>query len=87
MYSGIDSIGSFQPVPYAFYDVGMVWNEDRDQVARATGSSAGGGVRIVSDIGLTANLGVAFPLTRNIANPLVGDGNDPRYLMQVGYGF
>jgi hemolysin activation/secretion protein len=77
----------FLPVPYAFYDVGSVWNEDREQEARASGSSAGAGLRVVSEMGVQTNFGIAFPLTRDVSKPLYGNDKSPRYLMQVSYGF
>lgn len=86
-YTGLDPIFGVQPVPYAFYDIGMVWNYDQDQDARASGSSGGAGVRIQSDAGISGNIGVAFPLTRTIANPIYGNGKNPRLLLQCTYGF
>lgn len=86
-YVGLAAWNGLQAVPYGFYDIGLLWNDDRDQVARATGSSGGAGVRLLSDAGFSADLGVAFPLTREVSNPLEGNGSNPRYRMQVSYGF
>jgi hemolysin activation/secretion protein len=84
---GIDPSWGVKTVPYGFYDVGVVWNDDQDQAARASGSSGGAGVKLLSDTGVSADFGVAFPLTREIDNPLQGNGKNPRYTMQVSYGF
>lgn len=74
--------------PYAFYDIGTVWNDDVAQVKRESGASAGFGTRIVSDIGLSANAGLAWPLTRDISAPLYGETEkDPRVLLQITQGF
>jgi hemolysin activation/secretion protein len=86
-YMDLDAQYGVKPVPYGFYDVGIVWNDDRDQAARASGSSGGAGVKLLSDLGITADFDVAFPLTKPIDNPLEGNGKNPRYSMQVSYGF
>ena len=86
-YTGIDPWYGIKPVPYGFYDIGIVWNDDQDQDARASGSSGGAGVKVLSDLGISADFGVAFPLTRDIDNPLTGNGRNPRYLMSLSYGF
>lgn len=87
-YAGLAPWYGVQAMPYSFYDYGVVWNDDTpDQPARAAGSSAGAGLRLQSDLGISANLGIAFPLSRDVGNPLYGNGKNPRYLMQLGYGF
>ncbi len=87
-YAGFHSWHGFQPVPYEFYDIGAVWNEGQDStMTYAMGSSAGAGFRILSDIGLSTNFGLAFPLSRRISNPIYGNGKNPRYFIQVSYAF
>jgi hemolysin activation/secretion protein len=86
-YTGIEAAWGVKAVPYGFYDIGIVWNDDSSQAARASGSSGGAGVKVLSDLGITTDFTVAFPLTRDITNPLTGNGRNPRYLMQVSYGF
>lgn len=73
--------------PYAFYDIGRVYNDDAGQEKAASGSTAGLGMRIATSIGISANLGVAFPLTREIDTPIYGGANDPRYLMQFAFDY
>lgn len=86
-YNGWSEQRALQIQPYAFYDVGMVWNRDVGQAEHATGSSAGGGVRLSMSEALI-NLGVAFPLTRGIATPLYGDDtSSPRFLIQMSRAF
>jgi hemolysin activation/secretion protein len=86
-YSGIGSWLGLQPMPYGFYDIGAVWNKGPSATPYASGSAAGAGFRMFSDFGFSSNLGLAFPLTRRIANPLYGNGKSPRYFMQISYGF
>jgi hemolysin activation/secretion protein len=81
----------WQPVsisPYAFYDIGMVWNDDIAQLKRESGASAGFGVRASSGIGLSGNIGLAWPLTREVGTPIYGQNStQPRILLQIGQSF
>jgi len=86
-YSGFGPWYGVQPVPYQFYDIGAVWNEGAGQAPYAAGSSTGGGIRIFSDYGFSGNFGLAFPLAKRAANPLFGNGKNPRYYMQCSYAF
>jgi hemolysin activation/secretion protein len=81
-----------QPIglqPYTFYDIGEVWNDAIGQPKRESGSSAGFGMRFTTAWHETANLGLAFPLTRDIAAPIYGDSSKrgPRILFQIGQDF
>ncbi len=74
--------------PYGFYDVGKVWNEDAGQAKSAAGSSTGFGVRFAAPARLSGNLGLAFPLVRDISTPIYGGGkNGPRVLLQFSKEF
>lgn len=74
--------------PYGFYDYGRVWNKDAGQDARASGSSAGVGVLFETSNAISGNLGLAFPLTRDVATPIYGDGpRSPRLLVRVSKAF
>ncbi len=87
-YAGLGPWYGVQPVLYPFYDIGAVWNLGRNPTTpHASGSSAGAGIKIFSEYGFAANVGLAFPLTRKIANPIYGNGKSPRYFMQVSYMF
>ena len=86
-YGGIKPRYHVQPVPYGFYDMGAVWNIDDPTDPYESGSSAGMGVRLATDFGLTCNFGLAFPLTRPIATPLYGNGKNPRYFFSLVFGF
>jgi hemolysin activation/secretion protein len=80
-----------QPVslqPYAFYDIGEVWNVAAGQPQRESGASAGLGMRIATHWQQTGNLGLAWPLTRDIATPIYHQGErGPRILLQLGQEF
>ena len=70
--------------PYAFYDIGVVWNEDIDQPGRQSGASAGFGMRAATAAGVEGNIGLAFPLTRSVDSPIYGaSANGPRLLLQI----
>lgn len=74
--------------PYAFYDIGIIWNEDVAQAKRESGASTGLGMRVSSEAGLSGNVGLAWPLTRDIATPIYGqETGGPRVLMQISKGF
>jgi hemolysin activation/secretion protein len=87
-YTGVDLHPAIAPVPYAFYDIGKIWNDDAGQVKQASAASAGFGLRVTTNIGLSGNLGVAFPLTKDADNPIYGkDGSNPRYLVSMSYQY
>jgi hemolysin activation/secretion protein len=85
-YRGLPLWHDAQFEPYVFYDLGKVWNKDTGG-QDISASSAGGGVRANHASGVSANLGVAWPLTRDIDEPIYGNGKNPRLLMQLGYRF
>jgi hemolysin activation/secretion protein len=86
-YLGLPVTYDMQIVPYAFYDIGKVWNEDTGQDKPIDASSAGAAVRVAHQSGVSSNLGVAFPLTRPIATPITGRDQGPRIMMQAGIAF
>lgn len=74
--------------PYTFYDIGEVWNEAAGQPKRESGASAGFGVRFTTFWGENGNLGLAWPLTRDISAPIYGESRQgPRFLLQIGQAF
>lgn len=87
-YSGIPEYEGIRAMPFAYYDIGVVWNDDIAQENEASASSAGFGVRTTSDLGIGANIGVAFPLTLPVNDPLYSDnGKAPRYMFELNYNF
>jgi hemolysin activation/secretion protein len=74
--------------PYTFYDIGAVWNKGHEPQSYQSGASAGFGLRATTSFGLSGNFGLAFPLTREISDPVYGGGHKgPRILLQVSQGF
>jgi hemolysin activation/secretion protein len=82
-YLGLDIADAVRVVPYAFYDIGTIWNVDPGQEKQASGSSAGLGVRLDLSWGLSGNIGLAQPLTRAASAPLYGHGHVPRLLLEI----
>ncbi len=74
--------------PYGFYDIGKVWNRG-DSQSDISASSAGFGVRVSHDSGLSGALQLAFPLTKDVDKPIYDDSNskNPRIGVQLGYSF
>jgi hemolysin activation/secretion protein len=86
-YNGLKPWGGMHFAPYGFYDIGRVWNDDAGQEKQASGSSMGVGVRAATELGITANIGVAIPLTRDVDQPIYGNGKSPRYMLQLTYEY
>jgi len=81
-YRGIPKLNDVYFLPYGFYDVGKVWNEDEGGVGDSA-ASTGLGLQISFSSKLNAEIGIAWPLTRPINTPLYGNGKRPRYLFKV----
>jgi len=74
--------------PYAFYDIGKVWNLYPSVPSRQSGASAGPGLSIQGISGFSATFYVAEPLTKAITTPLYsGSGRTPRYAFQISQKF
>ena len=88
-YGGFSEWQPVTPQPYAFYDIGTVWNDGTGALKRTTGASAGFGMRFNTIWHQSGNLGVAFPLTRDIATPIYvrGEVRGPRILLQITQDF
>lgn len=63
--------------PYAFYDIGKVWNIDQGAADKISAASAGFGVRINLDNNWDFNLNLSKPLTKSA-------DNEPKYQNDVG---
>ena len=76
-------------MPYGFYDLGRVWTEKPSSGSPQTeaGSSAGIGARFLTN-GITGNIGIASPLTRDISVPIYGHNKrSARLLLQLSKEF
>ncbi|MBP9868273.1 MAG: ShlB/FhaC/HecB family hemolysin secretion/activation protein [Alphaproteobacteria bacterium] len=70
--------------PYAFYDIGRVWNIDPLDRNRKSAASAGAGMRMNFAKGWAVDGSFAVPLTRAADNPpKYGSEYGPRYLFSV----
>ena len=77
---------SFQP--YAFVDIGKVWNQNAGQEDTLTASSTGLGVRFQHASGFSGSLQLAIPLTKSIDAPLYGSNERNAQIgFQIGYSF
>ncbi len=85
-YLGVDPWLDSAFVPYTFYDIGKVWNKDSGG-SDFSASSAGLGVRVSHQLGIYGNLGLAWPLSRAIEEPIYGNGKNPRLMLQIGWEF
>ena len=85
-YMSVPQWKNIRITPYGFYDHGAVWNKDTG-AQRESASSLGVGIYLSHTSGLSGTLGLAFPLTRDVQNPLYGHSKNPRLLMQIGYQF
>ena len=74
-------------MPYMFYDIGEVWSDAIGQVKRESGASAGFGIRGTTVGGISGNVGIAWPLTREIATPIYDGKEGPRLILQLSKEF
>ncbi len=74
--------------PYAFYDIGRVWQLHPSTPPSISAASAGLGLDVKNALGLNANIYVAKPLTKAVLTPLYGtNGKAPSYSFLLGYNF
>ena len=75
-------------MPYVFYDVGKVWNDNAGQVSSQAASSYGLGMHATSEAGLEGNVGLAWPLIEEAGTPIYGqDDSGPRILLRINKKF
>lgn len=78
-YEGLQYKEKLAFQPYSFYDVGKVWNHSKSAVKHISGASAGFGIRLFSHLGQQGDIGIAWPLTKDVVTPIYGaDPRDPR---------
>ena len=88
-YDGFKLQDDFHLQPFAFYDIGRVWNLAAGLPSRASGASAGLGVHLAMPrgIGLALSLTAAKPLTRKADAPQYGNGKATRVMFSLSYSF
>jgi hemolysin activation/secretion protein len=87
-YDGlIDLYDGRHAQPYAFYDIGKIWNLDLGEPPADSAASAGLGLRYPLPYNLGLDFSLAQPLTRKADAPQYGNGNDPRFVMFLSGNF
>lgn len=87
-YHGVPSWHAISMMPYGFYDIGKVWNRNSSQTAAISASSAGLGMRLNHENGMSGSLQMAVPMTKDRSAPIYGNnGANPRLGVQFGYAF
>ena len=87
-YQGLPVWKETSFTPFAFYDIGKVWNHNDGQEDTISASSAGLGLSVQHESGITGTLQVALPLTKPIDTPLYGgNGENARVTFRLGYAF
>lgn len=86
-YTGLGDFGGIRGEPYAFYDIGKVWNSAANQPKAASAASAGLGIRLTSEWNVSGDFTLAQPLTHDATAPLSGNGDGPRFLGKLLYRF
>jgi hemolysin activation/secretion protein len=75
--------------PYTFYDIGGIWNNTSTGLHRKqSAASAGFGLRFHTILRQVGNIGLAWPLTRDIKTPIYGGHTrGPRFMVQFTQEF
>jgi hemolysin activation/secretion protein len=88
LYTNVETIPDLhlKLVPFAFYDIGKVWNEDRGS-KRISGASAGFGAYYNFNNRVNGQLHFAYPLTKSVSTPIMNGDNSPRILLSLNTSF
>ncbi len=84
-YNGFGSDNLVNVQPYGFYDIGKVWNDAVGQPPAESASSFGVGMRFNTVWKQSGNIGLAWPIDRNINTPIYSGGSThgPRIILQI----
>lgn len=88
-YSGLTGDRMVDVQPYGFYDIGVVWNDAVGQQPEQSASSFGAGLRFNTIWKQSGNIGLAWPIDRNVAIPIYNNGgvHGPRIILQITQQF
>lgn len=88
-YGGLPSYadGRLQLQPYAFYDIGKVWNIGNANSYQESAASAGGGLRLDYAQSLSGEISMAQPLTHDADSRPYGSAQDPRFFVKISKKF
>ena len=73
--------------PFVFYDIGKVWNHDRNEKPISASSAGIGTYFQFYDIPVSGSLQAALPLTKDVDNPVMGGVDGPRVLFEINVSF
>ena len=73
-------------IPFAFYDIGKVWNHDQGGEPQSAASAGIGSYYYVGN-SVSGSLQVAYPLTRDVGTPIMNGENGPRILWSIDASF
>ncbi len=73
-------------VPFAFYDIGKIWNEDTGAKPQSA-TSVGFGTYYNINNRVSGQLQFAYPLTKSIATPIMNGETGPRILFSLNTSF
>jgi hemolysin activation/secretion protein len=74
--------------PFAFYDIGKIWNIDNGQPDGLSIADIGAGINMSHTSGLVGKLTIAQPLSKTIDTPVYGrNGHNPRLYFQIKHNF
>lgn len=85
-YMSLNTLHSVKTIPFVYYDAAKIWNYNLDNSA-IFASSAGLGLKFLSDYGIVGDVTVAWPLANEQGAPRWGNGKSPRLLLGVSYQF
>lgn len=87
-YTGIEPMldSNVRVVPFAFYDIGKVWNEDEGEKP-VSAASAGFGAYYSISGQVRGAAQVAFPLTKPVDTPIMNGDHGPRILFSLKVDF
>lgn len=88
LYTDVETIPdlNLKLVPFAFYDIGKVWNEDRGSKP-ISAASAGFGTYYNFNNRVTGQLQFAYPLTKFVSTSVMNGDNSPRILFSLNTSF
>lgn len=88
LYTSLDPVPELdlKLVPFAFYDIGKVWNHDAGSKP-VSGASAGFGTYYDFSQRVSGAVQVAYPLTRTVDTPVMNGPDGPRILFSLSTSF
>lgn len=88
LYTRLPTIESMdlKLTPFIFYDIGKVWNNDRD-TDPISASSTGIGTYYNLPNNISGSLQLAYPLTKQVSTPVMNGSSGPRILFNMSTSF